>query len=163
MRPQRHQQAEFGCGEASGIAVVDNVLAVVVQHHFADIGTQRRAAIKCHAPQQGIDPCVQRRQAEGLGQVVVGTTGKATDAVLLGAQRRHQHDRHRLLPAQFVEQAEAIDTRQHDVQQHQFERCLPNGVQGLGTRGAGVYPETAFEEMAFQVLTQACVVFGEEK
>ncbi len=68
MRPQRHQQAEFGCGEASGIAVVDNVLAVVVQHHFADIGTQRRAAIKCHAPQQGIDPCVQLRQAEGLGR-----------------------------------------------------------------------------------------------
>lgn len=54
VRPQRDQQAEFGSGEASGVAVVDNVLAVVVQQHFADIGTQHHAAIECHAPQQGI-------------------------------------------------------------------------------------------------------------
>ncbi len=67
------------------------------------------------------------------------------------------------MSAQLTEQAEAIDTRQHDVQQHQVERRLPDCVQGLRACGAGVHPKTAFEEMAFQVLTQACVVFGEEK
>ncbi|MCY1177697.1 hypothetical protein D9M73_180150 [compost metagenome] len=81
---QRDQQAEFGSGKASGVAVVDNVLAVVVQHHLPHVGTQRRTTIECHATQQGIYPCVQLCQAEGLGQVVVCTTGEAADAILLG-------------------------------------------------------------------------------
>ncbi len=100
---------------------MDNVLAVVIEHHLADVGTQHHTAIERHTPQQCIDSGVQLGQAEGLGQVIVRAPGKATDAILLGPQCRHQHDRHRLLPAQLVEQAEAIDARQHDVQQHQLE------------------------------------------
>jgi hypothetical protein len=68
-----------------------------------------------------------------------------------------------LLSAQLVEQAEAVDAWQHDVQQHQFELRLLYGIQGLGAAGAGVHLETAVEEMAFQVLKQARVVFGKEK
>lgn len=35
--------------------------------------------------------------------------------------------------------------------------------RGLGAAGAGVHLETAVEEMAFQVLKQARVVFDKEK
>lgn len=74
-----------------------------------------------HAPQQGVGACIKLRQAERLGQVIIGPPGKPADAVLLVAQRRHQHHRHRLLQAQGFEQAQAIHAGQQDVQQHQIK------------------------------------------
>ena len=105
---------------------------------------------------------IQLGQAEGLGQVVVGAAGEAADAVLLGAQGGHQHHRHGLPAAQFVEQAEAVDAGQHDVQQHQVEAALAQRGQALGAVLAGAHGEAAGLEVAFQVRAQLGVVFHEE-
>jgi len=68
-----------------------------------------------------------------------------------------------MLAAQLVEQAEAVDARQHDVQQHQVEAAVLHGIQRLGAAGAGVDLETTVEKVALQILTQACVIFGEKE
>ena len=40
---------------------------------------------------------------------------------------------------------------------------MPYGIQGLAAIGAGQHLKPTVEEMAFQVLAQAWVVFGKEQ
>ncbi|MNE56383.1 hypothetical protein D3C80_1512870 [compost metagenome] len=140
-----------------------DVLKALVKDHLAGFGLLGGSAVEGHTPQQCIDPCVQLRQAEGLGQVIVRAAGETTDAILLGPQRRHQHHRYGLLAAYFIEQAEAVDAGKHDVQQHQVEAVVLHRMQGLGAGGTGVNQEAAVEEVLLQVLEQAWVIFGEEE
>ncbi|MNJ63824.1 hypothetical protein D3C77_597480 [compost metagenome] len=67
------------------------------------------------------------------------------------------------MAAQFVQQAEAVDTRHHDVQQQQIKTTLVQHIQGLGAvlaRGDG---KASILEVPLQVVAQARIVFGEKQ
>ena len=63
------------------------------------------------------------RQGEGLGQVVVRPGIEAVHALVDFAARGQQQDGHRVAPfAQLAKDAEAVPSRQHDVQHQRVVR-----------------------------------------
>lgn len=117
MGVQRDQQAELRASQPRRHAVVHDVLGRVVEYGLISARCQGRRAVEGDPAQQCVYPRIQFRQAEGLGQVIVGAAGESGDAVLLGTQCRHEDHRYGLLAPQCIEQAQAIETWQHDVQQ----------------------------------------------
>ena len=87
---------------------------------------------------RGPGPAEQRPDAgrqllrgEGLGEVVVGAgLEPGHDVVGVGAGRHH-HDRHVAGAPQRAAQLEAVDARQHDVDEHDVGRLAVEGVDRL--------------------------------
>ncbi len=80
---------------------------------------------------EGLDPCQQFTDAEGFGDVVVGTRRKPGNLVVLGAPcGQHQHVKVRSRDAKSAADFQPVQTRQHEVENHEIE----------GTVGAHVEP-----------------------
>ncbi len=77
---------------------------------------------RAHAPQQRPDARRELLRGERLGEVVVGAGLQTGDHVVRVGAGRHHHDRHVARAAQVAAQLEAVDARQHDVDQHDVAR-----------------------------------------
>jgi hypothetical protein len=92
--------------------------------HAQDGRLARRPA----APQQGPHPRQQLGEGKGLDQVVVGTELQSLHTVVHLVARREEQDRQiRILAPHAAEDLPAVQTRQHDVQDHQV--IVPAGGQ----------------------------------
>ena len=74
--------------------------------------------------------------AEGLRHVVVGAELEADDLVDLAGARREHKDRHAGLATQDAADLEAVDHRQHEVQQHEVGAFLARDGQSLVAIGS---------------------------
>lgn len=149
---ERRQEAVFGWRQPRRKALVEHILGLVVEHQPGIPPLRRRQAVQSYTAQQGVGAGIQLGQAERLRQVVVGAAGEAADAILFGAQGRHQHHRRGLLAAQRLQQGQAVEAGQHDVQQHQVERFAPGGFQSVRAIAADGYAEAAPAEMRVEIL-----------
>ena len=81
------------------------------------------------APQNGADARGQFARVEGLRQIIVGAQFQAHDAVhIFAARGQHQHRDFAFLP-QPLENLEAVDARQHDIEHHQVDAGLQRLLQ----------------------------------
>lgn len=160
---ERRQEAVLGWRQPRRKALVEHILGLVVEHQPGIPPLRRRQAVQSYAAQQGVGAGIQLGQAERLRQVVVGAAGEAADAILFGAQGRHQHHRRGLLAAQRLQQGQAVEAGQHDVQQHQVERFAPGGFQPVRAIAADGHAEAALAEMRVEILAQARVVFDQQQ
>jgi hypothetical protein len=70
------------------------------------------------AAKRGVDAGEELLDAEGLGHVVVGAEVERPHLVGLRASGRQHDDPHGRALAQLTAQLEAVDARQHEVEQH---------------------------------------------
>jgi len=68
---------------------------------------------------------------ERLDQVVIGPRVEASHALLGAAERREQEDGHRAGGAQALAHRDAVEARQHDVEDNEVERPLLSSAEGL--------------------------------
>ena len=74
------------------------------------------------AAAEGLDAREQLADRERLGQVVVRACPKPRYLVVLGAAGgEHQHGKRRSCPAQPAAHLDAVDVRQHQVEDHEIE------------------------------------------
>ena len=86
--------------------------------------------------QQRMQPRLQFREIEGLGQVVVGPGVEAGHAVVQAVQRgEHQHRHRHAGGAGATQHGEAVHHRQAQVQDGEFVRLLQQQVFGHGAVG----------------------------
>jgi hypothetical protein len=119
------------------------------------------------AAQQPLHPREQHGQVEGLGQVVVGPRLQAVHDVGGQALGRQHQDRHEVagLPC-AIGDGEAVDARQHDVEDHEVIARRPAGGEmgeGLGAVAHHVHL-VAFElEVELHALGEVLLVFDDEQ
>jgi len=92
---------------------------------------QHRLRAPLAAAQQGTHAGLEFFHIEGLDQVIIGTGIQAGDA--LGGAVAGGEDQHRqvvLLGAQLLQQVQAIEARQAEVEQQQIEAFRAQGMQG---------------------------------
>ncbi|RWW90675.1 hypothetical protein BHE74_00010214 [Ensete ventricosum] len=162
---ERAQQAEFRGGEPGRDAVETHVPRLAVECQCRSTRSQRRrarAAIYRHTAQQGVDAHIQFRQAERLGQVVIGALAEPGDAVLLGAQGRHQNHRRTTLMTQAREDGQPTFVGQHDVQQNQLHWRMQRHVQPLVAAMAAIEAEPTPAQVIAQVRAQFHVILNDE-
>ena len=72
----------------------------------------------------------QDRHGEGLGHVVVDIQAEAPELLRLSVQSREHQNGHLGLASDLRADPEAVDFRQHDIQQDQVKRLGAEQVQG---------------------------------
>ena len=116
------------------------------------------------AGQQAVDAAAQLAGAEGLGEVAIGTGGDAFDAGFLARAGREHEDGHRLerlVFAQGLQEAEAVEPGHHHVGHHELGRRLAGERQGLGTVVRGDHLVLGLQQ-ALHVVAQVGVVVGDQ-
>ena len=95
------------------------------------------AAGRCDAAQQRGDPRGQLLRAERLGDVVVGAELEARDAIGFFAARRQHDDRDRRgrrIGAQRLADPQAVQPRQHQIEDDEIDRLAPQPRQHVAAR-----------------------------
>ena len=131
------------------------------------IGDRRRAGRRSalRAAEQRPHARDQLVRAERLGHVVVGAELEADDAVgFLGARRQHddRDRRGRVVGAHDAADFEAVHLRQHQVQDHQVRRMLPDGGERLAPRRQHVGVKSGLAEVVGDQIGDVAVVFHDE-
>ena len=89
----------------------------------------------------------QLSRIEGPGQIIIGAQLQADDLVgILGAGRQHQ-DRDVALAANLAAHAEAVQARQHDVQDDQIRAMLVDLFEALRPARGSNDPEAVLLEV----------------
>ena len=95
-------------------------------------------------PEHGLDPEYELPRAERLGDVVVGAHGQAQDPVVLLAAGGDHDDRQRgAVGPQLTKDLDAVEARQHQVQQHEVRWVLAGTYQrgvAVGDLRSGAAP-----------------------
>ena len=94
-------------------------------------------------PQQNLDPGHQLGKGKGLHQVVVGAALEAADTIFHLAPRGEHQYRRLLALTQCSQYGQAVDTRQHAVQNQQVVVDLGGHVQTVDA-GMGHIDGVAF-------------------
>ena len=114
-------------------------------------------------PQHGVDAQHQLGDREGLGDVIVGAQRQAVNDVLIGAARGEQDDG--LLAIVFAyapADLEAVQTRQHHVQQYQVMGPALRLVPGIKTVDRAVHLKTVVGEHVNESAAYGGLVFDDE-
>ena len=116
-------------------------------------------ADRADAPQQGPDASRQLLRGERLGEVVVGARLEPGDDVVGVVAGGDHHDRHVAVTAQRAAQLEAVDARQHDVDQHHVgQRAVEQVDRVLAAAGLVDGPALVLERQLHR-RADALVVF----
>ncbi|MPM55030.1 hypothetical protein SDC9_101815 [bioreactor metagenome] len=133
------EQLELGGGEVDRVAPAGDLVGVLVQGQVPDDeggGVQR---LRGAGPaQQGAQPGDHLLEAERLGDVVVGAAGEALDPVgdgVAGGQEDHREAR--LVVVDAAHHLEAVEVREHDVEDRRVGADLVGDLYGLLTAGGG--------------------------
>lgn len=126
----------------------------------------QRAALRPHLPaaaaHRRTNALQQLTHAEGLGHVVVGAQLEAQHLVGLGGARGGHQDGYRALLAQPSTHREAVDARQHEVENHRVEDAPGGGREGCFAIGDMHHLDvTLLEELAREG-REALVVFDQQ-
>ena len=124
------------------------------------VGGDSRSA---RAAQKRVHAADQLHHAERLRQVVVGAGVEAAHGVELGALGREHHDGHVLrgrFCSQHMEDLEAVDLGQHDVEQHELGQALLAGGEELAGRGEALRVEPGLAQRVHREVADVGVVFN---
>jgi hypothetical protein len=164
---QQRQQVELLRGQVQPLlrargAAGDQVELEVSQ---VQLGGLCGVAVAGGAPaQQRADARQQFGEGEGLDEVVVGATLQAAHAVLdLVARGEHQHRRGLALGAHRGQHAEAVDARQHHVEQHQVVVAADGQAATVDAVVRDVDHMAVLAQALVQVLGQLDFVFDDQQ
>ena len=102
------------------------------------------------AAQVRLDMHEQLTRVEGLGHIVVPTSGEPNALVNDIAFCGKKNHRNRYAPgAQFATRSEPIHPRHHDVENHEVERCVLECLKSIGA----VFDTDAFMTLIFKQST----------
>lgn len=171
------EQLELGRGERDGGAGPGDLVGDRVE---AEVGDDEPAVLggPAGAAQDGADPGDQLLQAERLGDVVVGARGEALDLVadaVLGGEEEHREvvagvavhgpgDLAAVGPlAQLLDDGEAVEVREHHVEDDEVGAFDGYQVEGLGAAGGGGDPETGEAQRGGEQLADVGFVVDDEE
>jgi len=126
------------------------------------VGRAAARGTDVRAPQDGAHARHQFTWVEGLAEVIVGAELQADDAVHVVAAGGEHQDRSLVRGAEFAQDVEAADVRQHDVQDQDFEIADLERGQSVGA----VMHARHLEMLGFQIfrehLAQLAIVVDEQ-
>ncbi len=112
------------------------------------------------------DARLQFADAERFGQVVVRTALEADDRVGLAVTRREHQDRsidvRAALPRRAAER-DAVEAREHDIEQQQIEPLLPDAIERLAAVSDAFGLEPCQAQMQPQDLAYRRIVLDDER
>jgi len=135
------QHGEFLRGQMQRLPSAQCGLFQQINLHVAQFQRRPRVSQPARAPEQRPHPGKQFIGAERFDQVIVRAGVESADAIVnLPLRREHQHGHVVGEAAQFRTEREAVQLRQHDVQQHEIglflERALESGLAITGGQHA---------------------------
>ena len=123
----------------------------------------RRLAVR-PAPEQGADAGQQFVEGERLGQIVVGAAAQPFDLVMDAVLRRqHENQALRPLPPEAAADLDAVDRRQHHVEDDQRIAMVAAELQRLFAVVGNVDDEPFGLEPALEEADDAWVVLDEQQ
>ena len=130
------QNGELRGGQGQGPVVQSAGVGLAIQHQAGDhqgaIARLRSGIVLLVPPQLGLDPGHQLQGLKGLGHIVVRPQGEAGDLVhALPFGRQHNNGEGMGLPDLLAE-LEAVQIRQHHVQNGQIQWFVCRKVQRAG-------------------------------
>src|SRR5918992_2904515 len=158
-----YEKVEIGCCKGYlGPSLVDlEARGVDLEFTGLDLGLALHDARR--APQRGADSRHQLGHLERLGDVVVGPELQARDDVDGLRLGREHHDRNLALAADFATDLEAVERRQHDVQDDGVEVTALDRRQRLTPIGLGRDSEAGALEAQTSQLTDGWIVFDDQQ
>ncbi len=162
LAPVLHQVAQhpkFMGGELDGGAFVPDLGGRHVEPHSADL--QDRTGIARRPSHQRLYPRHQLRHLERLGEVVVGTGIEPLNLLVqLAAGGQYQHRGIDPLAAPLLQHAQAIATRQAEIQDDGVIRFGLAEKAGLVAIVAKVGHETGQTQLFGQLARQGLLIFN---
>ena len=117
MEGKKLQQGIFPRRQVNQLAAAPDVPAGRVDLQVVDLQDRRFDLVP--APHQRPHPGEQLLQLKGLGQVIIGPQVEAANLVFQGsASREHQHMDLEFIAPPSLQQTQAVDLRQHQVEDH---------------------------------------------
>jgi hypothetical protein len=114
------------------------------------------------AAQHRFDPCDELRQLERLRDVVVSAELESDDDVVELAARGEHDDRHTALAADLAADLEAVERRQHHIEDDEVECALPEAEERVPSVAAGGDAVPGLFEPERRDLADGRVVFDEK-
>ena len=160
---QLHQHAELGLGEVDVAAVAAHHPLVGDDLEVAEAQVRRAHLGGAGPAQQGTDPRRELLGREGLGEVVVGARLEpGHDVVGVGAGGDH-HDRHIGAAPDRPAHLEAVDAREHDVDEHHVGGLVLEVLEGvLAGGGLGHLPALVLQGQPHRGADALVVLDGED-
>ncbi len=130
------QNPRFTRGEADNLAAPLRFEATEVDHAAVCLEDFRFGGGRGCTAAEGLDPRQELTNRKGLGQIVVGARLEPGDLVVLGsAGGEHQDRQQRSRTAQATADLDAVEIRQHEIEEHEVE-----GLAGAAVdRGSPVF------------------------
>ena len=115
---ERDEEPEFDGGQSDKLVTDANLVAIAIDDEVTvmDRALDRGWFGIAGALEDPLDAQHELGRREGLREVVVGTGRQARDSIVDEAPRREDDDRRPIGPADRAQDGEAVDLRQHDVQ-----------------------------------------------
>ena len=126
------QQPELGRRQPDLVAAQPRPMVVEIDHEVAMLEPARPLGRgRGRSAQGGLDPGQQLREAQRLGDVVVGAQLQAADLVGLGAAGRDHEDRHPAELADPLDDLPAVEPGQRDVEDDEVGMLVVEPAQGV--------------------------------
>jgi hypothetical protein len=142
-RRERGEQVELGRRERDLGAVAQQPAAVEVEYERAQLNAGRGRGVgrPRRAPQHRVHARHQLARAEWLRHVVVGADPQPDEHVGLGVARGEEQDGDGPVGLHAAHDLDAVEARQHPVDDHQVRRQAPAQLDALGSRAGDLDAE----------------------